>query len=53
MTMRGDGSFTFIPNPGFAGHSTSFTYKVFDNGYSGRLCSLGMLPLNWTFLRKK
>ena len=38
VTMRGDGSFTFIPNPGFTGHSTSFTYKVCDNGY-GRLCS--------------
>ncbi|OQP50959.1 hypothetical protein A4H97_03810 [Niastella yeongjuensis] len=38
VSMRGDGSFTFIPNPGFSGHSTSFTYKVCDNGY-GRLCS--------------
>lgn len=38
VTMRGDGSFTFIPNPGFTGHSTTFTYKVCDNGY-GRLCS--------------
>jgi hypothetical protein len=38
VQLRGDGSFTFIPNPGFAGHSTTFTYKVCDNGY-GRLCS--------------
>lgn len=38
VTMHGDGTFTFIPNPEFKGHSTSFTYKVCDNGY-GRLCS--------------
>jgi hypothetical protein len=38
VQLRGDGSFTFTPNPGFTGHSTTFTYKVCDNGY-GRLCS--------------
>jgi hypothetical protein len=38
VTMHGDGSFTFTPNPNFSGHSTTFTYKVCDNGY-GRLCS--------------
>ena len=38
VVLHGDGSFTFTPNPGFTGHSTSFTYKVCDNGY-GRLCS--------------
>lgn len=38
VVLHGDGSFTFTPNPGFTGHSTTFTYKVCDNGY-GRLCS--------------
>lgn len=38
VVLRGDGSFTFTPNPDFTGHSTTFTYKVCDNGY-GRLCS--------------
>jgi hypothetical protein len=38
VQLRGDGSFVFTPNPGFTGHSTTFTYKVCDNGY-GRLCS--------------
>ncbi|WP_205508691.1 Ig-like domain-containing protein [Longitalea arenae] len=38
VELRGDGSFTFTPNPDFTGHSTTFTYKVCDNGY-GRLCS--------------
>ncbi len=38
VQLRGDGSFIFTPNPGFSGNSTTFTYKVCDNGY-GRLCS--------------
>jgi hypothetical protein len=38
VELHGDGSFTFTPNPDFTGHSTTFTYKVCDNGY-GRLCS--------------
>jgi hypothetical protein len=38
VVLQGDGSFTFTPNPNFSGHSTTFTYKVCDNGY-GRLCS--------------
>jgi len=33
-----DGSFEFIPNAGFTGSGTSFTYKVCDLGYSP-LCS--------------
>ena len=38
VLLRSDGSFSFTPNPGFTGNSTSFTYKLCDNGY-GRLCS--------------
>lgn len=38
VQLKGDGSFTFAPNPDFTGNSTTFTYKVCDNGY-GRLCS--------------
>ncbi|OQP60898.1 hypothetical protein A3860_03990 [Niastella vici] len=38
VVLKGDGSFTFTPNPDFTGHSTTFTYKVCDNGF-GRLCS--------------
>jgi hypothetical protein len=33
VTINSDGSFTFIPNSDFKGASTSFTYKVTDNGY--------------------
>jgi methionine-rich copper-binding protein CopC len=33
-----DGSFDFVPNAGFTGSTTSFTYQVCDRGY-GPLCS--------------
>lgn len=38
VALKGDGSFTFTPNPGFTGSSTTFSYKLCDNGW-GRLCS--------------
>jgi hypothetical protein len=38
VALQADGSFTFTPNRGFTGNSTSFTYKLCDNGF-GRLCS--------------
>jgi hypothetical protein len=38
VSLKGDGSFTFTPNPGFTGNSTTFSYKLCDNGW-GRLCS--------------
>lgn len=38
VSLQPDGSFTFTPNPGFKGKSTSFTYRVCDDG-SGKLCS--------------
>lgn len=38
VTMQTDGSFTFMPNAGFSGSSTTFTYKVCDMG-SPSLCS--------------
>ena len=34
VTMNANGSFTFTPNPGFTGNSTTFTYQVCDNGFS-------------------
>lgn len=38
VALNSDGSFTFTPNAGFKGSSTSFTYKLCDGGY-GVLCS--------------
>ena len=38
VSLGSDGSFTFTPNAGFTGTSTSFTYQVCDNGFAP-LCS--------------
>ena len=38
VAMNSDGSFTFTPNPGFTGNSTTFTYRICDNGFPA-LCS--------------
>ncbi len=54
VVMSTNGSFTFTPNPGFAGTSTSFTYQICDAGFSpacGNIAtatitfSAGMLPV--------
>ncbi|MEP7278964.1 MAG: Ig-like domain-containing protein [Bacteroidota bacterium] len=38
VALQSFGSFTFTPNPGFKGESTTFTYMVCDNG-SPSMCS--------------
>ncbi|MBC7828446.1 MAG: Ig-like domain-containing protein [Chitinophagaceae bacterium] len=38
VVLNTNGTFNFTPNPGFAGTSTSFTYKICDQGL-GVLCS--------------
>lgn len=38
VTINPDKSFTFSPNPGFTGNSTSFTYQICDHGFAP-LCS--------------
>jgi Bacterial Ig domain len=54
VTLNDDGTFNFVPNPGFAGTSTTFTYQICDNGFSpacGNIAtatitfSSGMLPV--------
>jgi len=39
IELQKDGGFAFTPKEGFTGNSTSFTYKVCDNG-SPSLCSI-------------
>ena len=34
VVLNTNGTFTFTPNPGFAGNSTTFKYKVCDFGYN-------------------
>jgi hypothetical protein len=38
VVLNPDGTFTFTPNPGWAGNTTSFTYRICDNGFPA-LCS--------------
>lgn len=38
VALNPDGTFTFTPNPGFTGSSTTFTYNICDNGFPS-LCS--------------
>lgn len=38
VTLNADHSFSFVPNPGFSGNSTSFTYQICDKSPSP-LCS--------------
>lgn len=38
VVLNTNGTFTFTPYPSFAGTTTSFTYKICDNGF-GVLCS--------------
>ncbi|HKH60045.1 MAG TPA: Ig-like domain-containing protein, partial [Flavitalea sp.] len=33
VVLNTNGTFTFTPNPSFTGSSTSFTYKICDNGF--------------------
>ena len=38
VTLSRDGKFSFSPNTGFTGNTTSFTYQACDDGYN-QLCS--------------
>lgn len=38
VALNANGTFSFTPNPGFTGNSTTFTYRICDNGFPS-LCS--------------
>lgn len=38
VSLNTNGNFTFVPNPGFTGSMTTFTYRICDNGFPS-LCS--------------
>jgi len=47
VTLNTDKSFNFVPNAGFTGNSTTFTYQICDNGF-GPLCSnIATVTLNF------
>ena len=49
VVLNSDGSFTFTPNPTFRGGSTTFTYRLVDNGYSPANSNVATVTLNYTY----
>lgn len=41
-----DGSFSFTPNPGFAGTTASFTYRLTDNGFPAASSNVATVVIN-------
>jgi hypothetical protein len=49
VLLNSDGSFTFTPNTGFTGSSTSFTYQASDNGFDA-LSATATVTINFPAL---
>ncbi len=48
VVLNPDGTFTFTPNPGFSGSSTTFTYQLSDNGYDPMTSNTATVTINYT-----
>jgi hypothetical protein len=47
VTLNTNGSFTFSPNAGFTGASTTFTYRICDNGFPSMCSNEATVTLNF------
>lgn len=47
VVLNLDGSFTFTPNLGFTGTSTTFTYRLFDNGFDPDTSNIATVTMNF------
>jgi hypothetical protein len=47
VTLNSSGNFTFIPNPGFYGNSTVFTYQVCDVGFAPACGNTAVVTINF------
>ena len=47
VLLNSDGSFSFIPNVGFIGSITTFTYRVTDNGFSPMSSNDALVTINF------
>jgi hypothetical protein len=47
VVLNPDGTFTFTPNPGFTGSSTTFTYQLSDNGYDRMTSNTATVTINF------
>lgn len=48
VVLNADGSFTFTPNPGFNGTTTTFTYRLQDNGFSPLFSNTATVTINFS-----
>ncbi len=48
VVLNADGSFTFTPNPGFVGVSTTFTYQLTDNGFDPAVSNIATVTINFS-----
>lgn len=46
VIVNADGSFSFTPNPGFTGTTTSFTYRLTDNGFPAATSNVATVVIN-------
>ncbi len=49
VVLNSNGSFSFTPNPGFTGASTTFTYRLIDNGFSPVNSNVATVTLNYIY----
>lgn len=47
VTINPDRSFSFVPNPGFTGSSTSFTYQICDLGFAPLCSNIATVTINF------
>jgi len=47
VVLSADGSFTFTPNPGFTGTSTTFSYQICDNGFAPLCSDIALVTINF------
>lgn len=47
VTLNANGNFTFSPNPTFTGATTTFTYRICDNGFPSMCSNEATVTLNF------
>lgn len=47
VVLNSNGNFSFTPNAGFSGSSTTFTYQLIDNGFTAATSNVATVTLNF------
>lgn len=48
VVLNENGNFSFTPNPGFTGSSTTFSYTLTDNGFDPLVSGLALVTINFS-----